>query len=133
MNAPMKGFTVTVLFVLISVFSLPSLAGAEDSVGVVFSEGEISIIATWYRDHGTESHKPGNKKQKGLPPGIEKNLARGKPLPPGIAKKYLPDGLLHSLPPPPRGYERIIVDGKVLLVEIASRVIHDILVDIVLD
>jgi Ni/Co efflux regulator RcnB len=63
---------------------------------------------------------------------IAKNLARGKPLPPGIAKQQLPDGLVHALPAPPRGYERIIVDGKVLLVEIATQVIHDILTDIVL-
>ena len=34
---------------------------------------------------------------KRLPPGIAKNLARGKPLPPGIAKKFLPQDL--SLPP----------------------------------
>ena len=129
----MKGSIVTALFVLISVFSLPSRAGVEVSVGVVFSDDEISVIATWYRDHGAASHKRGSKKQKGLPPGIAKNLARGKPLPLGIAKKYLPDGLRHALPPPPKGYERMIVDGKVLLVEIASRVIHDILVDIVLD
>jgi Ni/Co efflux regulator RcnB len=129
----MKGSIVTALFVLISVFSLPSRAGAEVSVGVVFSDDEISIIGAWYRDHGTASQKRGSKKQKGLPPGIAKNLARGKPLPPGIAKKYLPDGLRHALSPPPKGYERIIVDGNVLLVEIASRVIHDILVDILLD
>jgi Ni/Co efflux regulator RcnB len=129
----MKSSIVTALFVLISVLSSPSRAGAEFSVGVVFSDDEISIIATWYRDHDTASQKRDSKKQKGLPPGIAKNLGRGKPLPPGIAKKYLPDGLRHALPPPPKGYERIIIDGKVLLVEIATRVIHDILVDIVLD
>jgi hypothetical protein len=129
----MKASIVTALFVLISVCSLPSRAGAEVSVGVGFSDDEISIIAIWYRDHGSASHKRGGKKQKGLPPGIAKNLARGKPLPPGIAKKYLPDGLRHALPPPPKGYERIIVDGKVLLIEIAAGVIRDILVDIVLD
>ncbi len=129
----MKGSIVTALLVLITVFSLPSRAGAEVSVGVVFSDDEISIIGAWYRDHGTASHKRGSKKQKGLPPGIAKNFARGKPLPPGIAKNYLPDSLRHTLPPPPKGYERIIVDGKILLVEIASRVIRDILVDIVLD
>jgi len=129
----MKGSIVTALLVLIFVFSLPSRAGAEVTVGVVFSDGEISVIGAWYRDHGTASPKGGGKKQKGLPPGIAKNLARGKPLPPGIAKKFLPDGLQHALPPPPKGYERIIVDRDVLLVEIATRVIHDILVDIVLD
>ena len=129
----MKRSIMTALFVLISILSLPSQAGAEVSVGVVFSDDEIGIIATWYSDHGTASQKHGGKKQKELPPGIAKNLARGKPLPPGIAKQYLPDGLRHTLPAPPKGYERIIVDGDVLLVEIASRVIHDILVDVILD
>jgi Ni/Co efflux regulator RcnB len=33
---------------------------------------------------------------------------------------------------PPHGYERIIIDGKVLLVEIATHVIHDILTDVIL-
>jgi len=48
------------------------------------------------------------------------------------AMKYLPDGLRQMLPAPPHGYERLIVDGKVLLVEIATHVIHDILVDVIL-
>jgi len=67
-----------------------------------------------------------------LPPGIAKNLARGKPLPPGIAKQYLPDSLVIALPAPPRGFERVVVDGKILLVEVATRVIHDILTDAIL-
>ena len=33
-----------------------------------------------------------------LPPGIRKNLARGKPLPPGIAKKMVPGPMLRELP-----------------------------------
>ena len=32
-----------------------------------------------------------------LPPGIAKNVARGKPLPPGIAKKALPADLVRTL------------------------------------
>ncbi len=67
-----------------------------------------------------------------MPPGIEKNLARGKALPPGIAKQVLPDGLLKRLPPAPHGYERILVSGRVLLVEIATQVIHDVLEDVFL-
>ncbi len=108
----------------------PATAG-ELGVSVVFSSKEISIIGTWYKDHGSSQGKRG-KKTKGLPPGIAKNLARGKPLPPGIAKQYLPSGLLGLLPRPPHGFERIIVDGKILLVEIATRVVHDILTDIIL-
>ena len=129
----MKSYIFTALFMLITIFSLPSNAVSGDSVGIVFSDAETSIIITWYRDHDTAPQKHGKKKQKGLPPGIAKNLARGKPLPRGIAMNHLPEGLLQALPPPPKGYERIIVDAKILLVEIASRVIHDILVDVILD
>src|SRR3546814_12845124 len=45
-----------------------------------------------------------------LPPGIRKNLARGKPLPPGIATKMVPGSLLGRLPRHP-GYEWRI-DGR---------------------
>jgi hypothetical protein len=61
-----------------------------------------------------------------LPPGIAKNLARGKPLPPGIAKRTLPGGLATRLPSYP-GHEVIIVDRDVILVDIATQVIVDIL------
>lgn len=132
----MKRTIFATFIVLASLFGLSSQATAEIGVSVVFSNDEIRIIGAWYSDHGSSSHKGngnGKGKHKGLPPGIEKNLARGKPLPPGIAKQYLPDGLIKALPAPPKGYERIIVDGKVLLVEIATQVIHDILMDVVFD
>jgi len=120
----------TLAFILcMSTFS----AHAAISVGVVFTDTEVRIISSWYHEHGGSAQKGHGKKSKGLPPGIAKNLQNGKPLPPGIAKQYLPDGLTRALPAPPNGYERIIVDGKVLLVEIATHVIHDILSDILLD
>ena len=123
----------TAVLVLTAVFGAQTEASAELGVKVTFSDGDIAIIGAWYRDHEhMQSHGSGGKKAKGLPPGIAKNLTRGKPLPPGITKKNLPDGLRQMLPAPPHGYERIIVDGKVLLVEIATHVIHDILADIVL-
>ncbi|MDX1508636.1 MAG: anti-virulence regulator CigR family protein [Woeseiaceae bacterium] len=97
-----------------------------------FSNDEIRIISAWYRDHDTGAHGRGRGKDKGLPPGIAKNLAEGKALPPGIAKQYLPSGLIAQLPPARKGYERVVVDGKVLLVEIATQVVHDILTDVIL-
>lgn len=100
---------------------------ATAGVEVVFTEDEIRIIRAYYEAHG----EPGNGSKR-LPPGIAKNLARGKPLPPGIAKQSLPYGLRLELPPPPAGYERIVVAGKVLLVEIATQVVHDILTEAVL-
>ena len=127
-----RTFYIAMLAVVTSL-SLHSVALADTSVDVVFSEGEVSIIASWYRDHGSTPHNNNRgKKSGGLPPGIAKNLERGKPLPPGIAKQYLPDGLVNALPAPHPGYERLIVDGKVLLVEVATRVIHDVLTDAIL-
>ncbi len=118
---------------LLLVSGAPAALAAEAGISVEFSDEEIRIIHAWYRDHGSSANRGNGKgKQKGLPPGIAKNLDRGKPLPPGIAKQHLPAGLVQALPAPPRGYERVIIDGKVLLVEIATQVIHDILTDIVL-
>ena len=113
--------------------SIPAGAG-DAGVEVVFSDREAKIIRAWYTSHDGR-HGGAKAKQKGrdsLPPGIAKNVARGKPLPPGIAKQYLPTGLIEMLPPPPQGFERIEVAGRVLLVEVATRVIHDVLEDLIL-
>ncbi len=105
-------------------------AVAEFSAHAVFSDHEASIILEYYRGHESQQPRSG-KGRKSLPPGIAKNLRRGKPLPPGIAKQVLPAGLINLLPPVPRGYERVVLDGRVLLVEIATQVIHDMLEDAV--
>ena len=65
-----------------------------------------------------------------LPPGIRRNLARGKPLPPGIARKSAPAELVTTLPLH-EGYELVEVGLDVFLVEVATNVIHDVLMDIV--
>jgi len=117
---------------LLSVLAIAApLSADEIGLGVVFSDREISIIQAYYRDHAPAG-KNKQKDKKGLPPGIARNLARGKSLPPGIAKQTLPAGLVDLLPPPPRGYERVVVSGKVLLVEIATQAIHDVLEDVIL-
>lgn len=116
--------------IAMNVFAEP-ISAAEISVDAVFSETEVSLIRSYYRDHdNNEKHK--GKKRERLPPGIAKNLRRGKPLPPGIAKRALPTGLVTMLPPVRDGFERIELYGKVLLVETATQVIHDILEDVIL-
>lgn len=60
-----------------------------------------------------------------LPPGIQKNLARGKPLPPGIAKKL--DGRLVGRLPHYEGYEWQQVGTDLILVALATGVIYEIL------
>ncbi len=121
-------YTLTVATML--ALASPSAAG-EVRVQVVFTVGEASTIRAYYRDHGAP-HTGKIKGRKGLPPGIAKNLQRGKPLPPGIAKKALPTGLIDLLPPTPHGFERVILSGKVLLVDVATQVIHDVLEDVII-
>lgn len=66
-----------------------------------------------------------------LPPGIRKNLARGKPLPPGIAKKQVPQDLLLRLPVHP-GYEWRVAGTDLLLVTVGTMIVHEILKDVFL-
>lgn len=60
-----------------------------------------------------------------LPPGIAKNLARGKPLPPGIAKNF--DSRLLGKLPRYDGYEWKQIGTDVVLVAIATGIIYEVL------
>jgi hypothetical protein len=109
--------------------TLGSVASAD--VSVAFTKDEIAVINDYYARYPMDAGAGQHKKNKGLPPGIAKNLARGKPLPPGIAKQQLPHDLILQLPQVHTGYERVVVDGRVLLVDIATQVIHDVLIEAV--
>ena len=61
-----------------------------------------------------------------LPPGIAKNLVRGKPLPPGIAKKTLPASMIHDLPYYP-GYEWRAVGDDLVLVALSTAIVTSII------
>lgn len=61
-----------------------------------------------------------------LPPGIAKNLARGKPLPPGIAKKTVPASMLGQLPSYP-GYEWRIVGEDLVLIALSTAIVTTII------
>jgi hypothetical protein len=63
---------------------------------------------------------------KSLPPGIAKNLARGKPLPPGIAKKTVPASMIGQLPYYP-GYEWRVVGNDLVLIALSTAVVTAIL------
>lgn len=125
--------------VMAAAFAFSAWVGAAspgEAAEITFSLKEKSIIASFYGGDGGGGNQGKGKGKKnkgrgvgsqGLPPGLAK---KGK-LPPGIAKRQLPNALLAQLPPPPRGYERVIVDNDVLLVNIATQVVHDVLTDII--
>jgi hypothetical protein len=100
---------------------------AAHAEAATFSSHEVEIITRYYHDVAGEAGQPAAKP---LPRGIAKNLKRGKTMPPGIAKQQLPAPLVRELPPPPAGFERIVVAGKILLVEIATQAVHDVLTDV---
>ena len=119
--------TRVALIALVALAVSASTMAADVKVDVRFGLQEVAIIRDYYDALGRKDRQTGRR----LPPGIAKNLERGKPLPPGIAKESLPADLLRRLPDVPDGHERIILDGRILLVETATQVVRDILTDIV--
>ena len=113
---------------------------AREGISAAFEEFERQMIYKYFDEHDyhhdydydRDYKKDKKSKKKGLPPGIKQKLARGGTMPPGIAKQYLPDGLINQLPPAPHGYERTIVGSDVLLVEIDTGRIADIVTDAIL-
>ena len=65
---------------------------------------------------------------KPLPPGIRKNMARGKPIPPGLAYNRLPAPYIATLPYY-KGYEWRGYGSDLVLVSIVSNVIADVIID----
>lgn len=92
-------------------------APAQTQVSVTFTAAERDIIVRYYRAHPYRA--------RALPPGIAKNLARGKPLPPGIAKRALPAALVAQLPRR-TGVEVTIFGDRIVLLE-ASGLVVDVL------
>ncbi|WP_339526584.1 anti-virulence regulator CigR family protein [Pseudomonas sp. EL_65y_Pfl2_R96] len=93
-------------------------SGGDDwSHGPSINHGSVLGIVGGYRDYWS----PG----PALPPGIQKNLARGKPLPPGIAKKL--DGRLLGRLPHYDGYEWQQAGTDLILVAIATGIIYEVL------
>jgi hypothetical protein len=93
------------------------------AVHVSFSDLERDRITHFFAENRVRNPKP-------LPPGIRKKIARGKPMPPGIAKQVLPEDLVFLLPVR-EGYHRVQVGLDVLLVEVATGIIHDVLMDVI--
>ncbi|MFQ6572154.1 anti-virulence regulator CigR family protein [Pseudomonas sp. UM16] len=85
--------------------------------GPSIDRGGVLSVLNSYHDYWS----PGSA----LPPGIQKNLARGKPLPPGIAKKL--DGRLLGRLPHYDGYEWQQAGTDLILVAIATGIIYEVL------
>ncbi|MDA5499797.1 anti-virulence regulator CigR family protein [Yersinia aleksiciae] len=90
--------------------------GSDNLVSVNVTYDRVRPLAVNYGLTGYQS----------LPPGIAKNLARGKPLPPGIAKKAVPASLLGQLPSYP-GYEWRIVGNDLVLIALSTAIVASVI------
>jgi len=102
-----------------------SHGGGDDvNVSISLATAGISVLAArgYADDYGLTGYSS-------LPPGIRKNLARGKPLPPGIAKKMVPGPMLARLPVHP-GYEWRVAGSDLILVAIGTAIVADVLFDV---
>jgi Ni/Co efflux regulator RcnB len=88
----------------------------DDLVAVNITYDHVRPLAVNYGLTGYQS----------LPPGIAKNLARGKPLPPGIAKKRVPASMLGQLPSYP-GYEWRIAGNDLVLVALSTAIVASVI------
>jgi hypothetical protein len=92
-----------------------------------FRDAEIRLLLDFYRPGG--GHLPPGIARKGeFPPGILKQVARGKGLPPGLAQKLepFPPELARQFPPPPPGYRRAICGSLALLLDDSTLLVVDV-------
>ena len=96
--------------------------GTDVNVAVsIFTSGDRATFREYFRTHRIAAES--------LPPGIAKNVARGKPLPPGIAKRALPNDLVRALGPrAAAGITFSIVGDRVVAVRGGN--VIDVLLDV---
>ncbi len=95
-------------------------------MSVEFSDHDRNLIRKYYK----KKHKkmpPGLAKKKKLPPGLQKQLARKGKLPPGLQGRYLPGDLERRLPRLPGGYVRQRIGDDIVIIEVMTRIIVDII------
>lgn len=96
------------------------------SHGVIIGDGAPLSLSITYNEARSLAVQGGLVGYSALPPGIAKNLARGKPLPPGIAKKMVPVSMLNQLPHYP-GYEWRIAGNDLVLIALSTAIVTTII------
>lgn len=91
-----------------------------------FRDRDHDEIAAYYRDRRLP---PGLAKRDELPPGIERQLSRGKKLPPGLRGRivWFPPDLDRRLGPLPDGYRRCWIGNNVVIVNPRNYAIVDVM------
>lgn len=97
----------------------------------VLTEVERRLIRDYFTGTPVASLPPGLAKRDRLPPGLAKQVERNGTLPPGLHARALPDPLRNRLPRRAEEIDRVVVGNDVLLIERGTRLILDILENVV--
>ena len=89
-----------------------------------FSSHERQIISDCFVDNRS-GLPPGLAKRDRLPPGLERQLQRNGTLPPGLQKKVqpLPGVCTARLPRLPRDWARVVLSGRIILLDPSQRIV----------
>jgi hypothetical protein len=117
-------FWLAVFTLTLGAVAKPKKKDASTDPWRVFSVTDRRHITDCYAGGGS-GLPPGLAKKDRLPPGLEKQLRRNGKLPPGLQKKIqpLPAHCQVNLPRLPAGWERVIYQDRVILLDPARRVI----------
>jgi hypothetical protein len=110
-------------------------------VRVVIPDRDRRVVYSYYRTEVAGQRCPPGLAKKGngcLPPGQANARAQnvwvvGQRLPPTVIYQPVPPVLVQQLEPVPPGYGYVQVDDNVLLMDMANRMIADIVTDLSLD
>lgn len=105
----------------------PRAAGKKADTYPSFRDAEVRLLLDFYRP-GSGNLPPGIARKGEFAPGILKQVARGKALPPGLASKLepLPPVLARQFPPPPAGYRRMICGTLALMLDESTNLVVDV-------
>ena len=106
------------------------VASDDARVKIIFSNHDRELIHHYYSQGKRKQIPPGLAKKEQLPPGLQKQIKKHGKLPPGLEGRYLPHDLEQRLERLPKGYVRIRVGTDIILMETATRVILDVILDV---
>jgi len=94
----------------------------------IISAAEQVIIGDYVHQARTGGGlPPGLAERERLSPGLQRQIERNGTLPPGLAKRGLPSDLRARLPERPAGQDYRVVGDDIVLIDVATRVILDVM------
>jgi Ni/Co efflux regulator RcnB len=103
----------------------------EVPVGGYFNDRNRVVVRQYFANqygHGKKCPPGLAKKHNGcMPPGQERHLALGEPVPSGVVLYPVPQQVVAQLPPPPYGYRYARIGNDIVLVRSDTQLIVDII------